>query len=169
MGSTQNTFLKWTSLRFRWGTEREITIAESCINSFINEVHSRGLKKPYIPYGNEFSTLVLFYPEGPTCFGCLSPHTMPWVIICFVKQPLTVFFWNLCLFIFLRVTQYSVRDIMSDCISQTALSCVSNDCQSDWYNWMWHTITLFPRLWNMRWIWGQEEKSQKICKNRKWI
>lgn len=38
-------FLKCTSLRFRLGTEREITIAESCVNFFIDQIHSSGLKK----------------------------------------------------------------------------------------------------------------------------
>lgn len=38
-------FFKCTSLRSRLGTEREITIAESCVNSFIDEIQSSGLKK----------------------------------------------------------------------------------------------------------------------------
>lgn len=64
-----------------------------------------------------------------------------------------------------------VTDTVSDCISQPALGCGSNDCHSDWWDSLWHTITLCPpcEIWDGLGGQRKKEKSPKnfIAKNLK--
>lgn len=162
-GRHSKSFWKGRLVYFRSGAERVI-LKKSYVNSFINEVHSSGLKKTSAPRkwsqhaGHVLPRAHLFWVHISR-LNTLGYYLFSETILqsAFLKPASLAFSgWH-----------STVWDIMSDYISQASLGCVSNDCQRDWCNCMWHTITRVLHPCHMRWIWGKGEQEKGKSNTKK--